>query len=102
MPLITVITVVRNGEKTIEKAIESVINQTYKNIEYIIIDGASTDNTLDIIKEYEDGIDYWISEPDDGIYYAMNKGIDLATGEWINFMNSGIHFIRKRYLINFT
>ncbi|MDR2409413.1 MAG: glycosyltransferase [Bacteroidales bacterium] len=89
MPLITVITVVRNGEKTLEQTILSVINQTYKNIEYIIIDGMSTDSTLDIIKKYEDQIDYWMSEPDGGIYYAMNKGIDLAAGDWIIFMNGG-------------
>jgi glycosyltransferase involved in cell wall biosynthesis len=95
MPLITVVTVVRNGEKTLEQTILSVINQTYRNVEYIVVDGASTDGTLDIIRTYEDRIDYWMSEPDGGIYYAMNKGIDLAAGEWINFMNSGDWFTEK-------
>jgi glycosyltransferase involved in cell wall biosynthesis len=85
MPLIAVITVVRNGEKTLEQTILSAINQTYTNVEYIVVDGASTDGTLDIIRKYDDRIGYWVSEPDEGIYDAMNKGIDLATGEWINF-----------------
>jgi acetyltransferase-like isoleucine patch superfamily enzyme len=98
MPLITVVTVVYNGSKALEETILSVINQTYQNIEYIIVDGATTDNTLEIIKKYEDKIDYWISESDDGLYYAMNKGIDLATGEWINFMNSGDKFTSENII----
>ena len=88
-PTITVVTVVFNGRDFIEKTIQSVIKQTYHNIEYILIDGGSTDGTLDIIKKYEDKIDYWISEPDDGIYDAMNKGIANATGDWIYFINAG-------------
>jgi glycosyltransferase involved in cell wall biosynthesis len=84
-----VITVVLNGEKTLEETIKSVISQTYPNVEYIIIDGGSTDGTLDIIKKYEDYIDYWVSEPDKGIYDAMNKGIVISFGEWLNMLNSG-------------
>jgi len=91
-PLITIITVVYNAVSTIEKTILSVVNQTYDNVEYIIIDGGSTDGTIDIIKKYETQIANWISEPDKGIYDAMNKGINLANGEWINFMNAGDSF----------
>jgi glycosyltransferase involved in cell wall biosynthesis len=87
-PLVTIITVVFNGEKYLEETILSVINQTYNNVEYIIIDGGSTDGTLEIIGKYENAIDYWVSEPDQGIYDAMNKGIKLATGQFIGIVNS--------------
>lgn len=91
-PLISIITVSYNAVSTIENTILSVINQTYPNIEYIIIDGGSTDGTVDIIKKYQERISFWVSEPDEGIYDAMNKGIAIATGKWINFMNSGDMF----------
>ncbi len=91
-PLVTIITVVYNGVQHLEHTIRSVLGQTYDNIEYIIIDGGSTDGTLDIIKRFDDKIAYSLSEPDTGIYDAMNKGIDLATGDWINFMNAGDRF----------
>jgi len=101
-PLITIITVVYNGEKYLEQTIQSVINQTYDNVEYIIIDGGSTDGTLDIIRKYEDKIDYWVSEKDAGIYDAMNKGIAVATGEWINFMNAGDSLVNENSLKIFS
>ena len=87
-PLISVVTVVYNNEKTLERCIRSVLEQTYDNIEYIVIDGGSSDGTLDIIEKYQDAIDYFVSEPDGGIYYAMNKGIALARGDYIALLNS--------------
>jgi glycosyltransferase involved in cell wall biosynthesis len=92
MPLVSVITVVLNGEKFIEETFKSVFAQSYKNIEYIVVDGGSKDDTLDIIKKNEDRIDFWISEKDQGIYYAMNKGITLATGEIIGILNADDHY----------
>ncbi len=87
-PLVTVVTVVYNGEKHLEEAIQSVIGQDYGTIEYIIVDGGSTDSSLDIIRRYDDRIDFWISEPDEGIYDAMNKGIALASGELVGLLNA--------------
>ncbi|MDJ0728371.1 MAG: glycosyltransferase family 2 protein [Crocosphaera sp.] len=85
---ISIITVCKNAEKTIKKAIESVINQTYSDLEYIVIDGNSDDKTKKIIEQYKTQINNWISEPDTGIYNAMNKGIKIATGDFIYFLNS--------------
>lgn len=91
-PLVSIVTVVYNGINHLEKTIISVINQTYKNLEYIIIDGESTDGTIEIIKKYEKKISFWISEKDSGIYNAMNKGIKSAKGEFLCFMNSADTF----------
>ncbi len=88
-PIVTVVTVTFNAEEYLEKTILSVIEQDYKNIEYIIVDGGSTDKTIEIIKKYEEKISFWISEPDEGIYDAMNKGVKYANGEFVNFMNAG-------------
>ena len=88
-PLISIVTVVFNEANLLEETIKSIINQSDDNIEYIIIDGGSTDSTLDIIQKYEAKIDYWISEKDNGIYDAMNKAIKLATGIWITNINCG-------------
>ena len=89
LPVFSIITVTFNAEKVLKKTILSVINQTYKNIEYIIIDGASQDGTVSIIRQYESKISYWTSEPDKGIYDAMNKGLQIATGDYVWFLNAG-------------
>jgi glycosyltransferase involved in cell wall biosynthesis len=78
-PLVSIITVVYNGADQIEETIRAVLSQTYPNIEYIVIDGGSTDATVDILRRYDEEIDYWLSEPDQGLYYAMNKGVGLVT-----------------------
>lgn len=97
-PTVTIITVSYNAALTIENTILSVINQTYSNVEYIVIDGGSTDGTIDVIKKYENRISYWISESDEGVYDAMNKGIKMAHGEWVNFMNCGDTFYNETVL----
>lgn len=95
---ISVITVCLNSEKTIERTIKSVLAQTYTNIEYIIIDGKSIDNTVGIIKKYETVIAKWISEPDKGLYNAMNKGIAMASGDLIGIINSDDTLYNNRVL----
>ncbi len=87
-PLISIITVSKNSSKFIQETIDSIKNQKYKNIEYIIIDGASSDSTIDIIKDNKDFIDYFVSEPDLGNYDAINKGLSLCTGDLIGIVNS--------------
>ena len=87
-PCISVITVTFNAEKTVEKTIQSVLEQTYDHLEYLIIDGASRDRTLEIAGRYRERISRIVSEPDRGLYDAMNKGANLATGEWVLFMNA--------------
>ena len=92
---ISIITVCYNAIETIEQTILSVIDQNYTRIEYIIIDGESTDGTVDIIRKYSDHIAYWISEPDNGIYDAMNKGIAAATGDYIYFIGADDILLRS-------
>ncbi len=87
-PLVSIITVTYNSADTLQETIDSIREQTYGNIEYIVVDGESTDDTLDIIRSNADIVDRWISEPDDGIYDAMNKGIRMAKGELIGILNS--------------
>jgi glycosyltransferase involved in cell wall biosynthesis len=93
LPLVTIITVCFNAAEHLEKTLLSVINQDYPNIEYIVIDGGSKDGTQEIIKKYENEITYWISEKDNGVFDAMNKGINISKGIWLNFMNAGDTFV---------
>ncbi len=89
LPVVSIITITYNASRWLERTILSILSQSYSNIEYIIIDGGSTDGTVDIIKQYASGISYWVSEPDKGIYDAMNKGLQKATGDYVWFINAG-------------
>lgn len=101
-PFITVkfsiVTVVYNGESLLEQTIRSVINQSYRDVEYIVVDGDSTDSTLQIAKKYEKHIAFIVSEKDKGIYDAMNKGARLASGDWVCFLNCGDKFVNEQTL----
>jgi glycosyltransferase involved in cell wall biosynthesis len=97
-PLFSIITVTYNSKDVLEKTVESVKDQSCKDYEYIVIDGKSTDGTIDVIKNYENEIDYWVSEEDKGIYDAMNKGIKNSSGQLIFFLNAGDTFYDKEVL----
>lgn len=99
-PLVSIITVSYNAQDTIEQTINSVLNQTYDNIEYIIIDGASKDNTSKIIEKYKNRLAYYVSEKDSGIYNAMNKGISHARGELIGIVNADDFYERDAVEVN--
>ena len=98
MPLISIITVVFNNKNLLEKTIQSVDNQCFNSFEYIVVDGNSTDGSLDVITKYETKISAWKSESDSGIYDAMNKGINMAHGEWTLFLNAGDVFVDENVL----
>ena len=97
-PLISVITVVFNAKDDLEYTLKSIISQEFKSFEVIVIDGGSTDGTLQILEQYSNHIDFWVSEPDDGIYHAMNKGIHESKGKWLNFMNAGDCYFNNNVL----
>lgn len=97
-PALSIITINFNDSNGLLKTIESVVNQSFIDLEYLIIDGNSTDNSVDVIKKYENKIAYWISEPDSGIYNAMNKGIEKAKGEFLLFLNSGDYLVDQHVI----
>ena len=99
-PLFSIITIVWNDEENIERTLSSLKNQTYKNYEHIVVDGRSTDKTLDILKKHESDIDILISEKDNGVYDAMNKGLVYVNGEYVYFLNSGDTFYKNETLNN--
>lgn len=99
---ISIITINYNDVKGLEKTMTSVFGQTYANIEYIVIDGGSTDGSKDYIAQYDSRLGYWVSEPDKGIYNAMNKGIDKATGDYLLFLNSGDYLVNSKVVEEFV
>lgn len=94
-PILSVVTIVYNRKEDLEISLPSVLNQTYRGIEYVIVDGASKDGTLELIRQHDEQIDYWVSEPDKGLYDAMNKGLSLAQGDYVWFMNAGDEIFSK-------
>ena len=94
-PVVSVVTVVRNDSAGLRKTMESVLSQDYQHIEYIVVDGASTDDTVSVLHRRQHDISSWISEPDSGIYEAMNKGARLASGEYVSFLNAGDTFASR-------
>ena len=99
---VSIVTINYNNANGLAKTLKSVLEQTYNDIDYIVIDGASTDGSKAILQEYGDRLSYWISEPDEGIYDAMNKGIDRATGDYLLFLNSGDTLYNNRVLNHFV
>jgi len=99
-PFLTIITINYNNLKGLKKTVESVVAQTWKEFEYIVIDGGSTDGGPEYLESQSGKIDYFISEPDKGVYHAMNKGIKKASGEYLLFLNSGDHFLNDNVLAN--
>lgn len=97
-PVVSVITAVLNGGSSIERSMASVIGQTFTSFEYIVIDGGSRDGTVDILRRYEGSIEYWVSEPDNGIYDALNKGVSVARGEWLYFLGADDLLVDPRVL----
>lgn len=95
---LSIITINRNNDAGLRRTIESVVSQSYTDFEYIIIDGASKDGSVEVIKEYSHKITYWVSEPDTGIYNAMNKGIKVAKGEYCLFLNSGDYLVNNEII----
>ena len=102
MKKLSIITINYNNKKGLQKTIDSVITQTFQDFEWIIIDGGSTDGSKELIEQYSQHITYWVSEPDKGIYHAMNKGIRVAQGEYLNFLNSGDIYYNKVVLYQFS
>ena len=98
MPILSIITICYNIKDEIERTCESIVNQTWQGFEWIVVDGGSTDGTVDVLKKYQDRMSVFISEPDKGIYNAMNKGIKLAHGKWLSFMNGGDCFAERDVL----
>lgn len=97
---LTIITINYNNLEGLRRTVESVVNQTWQELEYIVIDGGSIDGSAAYIESQNENIDYWVSEPDNGIYNALNKGVQKATGEYLLFLNSGDHFYSDKVLAN--